>query len=260
MLVVALGIFDQWSVGALRQLRADSGNLEARWNLAVVLLVCLATIVFGFLIAIAVGVLLSFALFIVAMNRSLVRSIGTGATRMSRRIYYPDQEKLLRERGDRIKFIELQGAVFFGTADRLALQVDALAKDARYVIIDVRRVTTVDASGSDGTRTHGASAARCRRHAAAFRNRCRRPARAGAGRVRRSRASRPAAVVCRRGPRAGTRRAWSARRCRHGLARHGAAARRPAAGPRSDDRAEGAAAADPGPRGTRCRRRAVPEG
>ncbi len=148
MLIVALGLFDQWSVGALRQLRADRGYREAKWSLAVVLLVCLATLIFGFLVAIVVGVFLSFMLFIVAMNSSLVRSFGTGATRSSRRIYFPDQEKVLRERGDRIKFIELQGAIFFGTAERLALQVDALAKDARFIILDVKRVTTVDASGA----------------------------------------------------------------------------------------------------------------
>ena len=148
MLIVALGMFDQWSVGALRQLRADPGNREAKWSLSVVLLVGLVTIAFGFLYAIVVGVLLSFALFIVAMNRSLVRSLGTGVTRSSRRIYFPDQQEVLRERGDRIKFVELEGAVFFGTGEKLAVQVDSLAEGARFIIIDVKRVTTIDASGA----------------------------------------------------------------------------------------------------------------
>jgi anti-anti-sigma regulatory factor len=148
MVIVALGMFDQWSASMLRQLRADRGNHEAKLGLAVVIVVCLATIVFGFVVAIAVGVLLSFVLFIVAMNRSLVRSIGTGAMRSSRRIYFPDQAKLLREQGERIRIVELEGAVFFGTAEKLTLQVDQLANDARYIILDVKRVTTIDASGA----------------------------------------------------------------------------------------------------------------
>ena len=163
MIIVALGLFDEWSGRVLRQLRADRGSHEAQWSLAVVLVVCIATIVFGFVVAIAVGVLLSFVLFIVAMNRSLVRSIGTGATRSSRRIYFPDQAELLREHGARIKIIELEGAVFFGTAEKLMQQIDALAGDARYIILDVRRVTTIDASGAMALermarqlRTHGA--------------------------------------------------------------------------------------------------------
>jgi MFS superfamily sulfate permease-like transporter/CRP-like cAMP-binding protein len=148
MLVVALGLFDQWSRVVWRQLRTGSRDRDALWSLTVVITVGAITILFGFVASIAVGVLLSMALFIVTMNRSLVRSTATGATRASRRVYYPDQASLLREHGHRIKVLELEGAVFFGTAEKLSRQVEALATDARFVILDLRRVTTIDASGA----------------------------------------------------------------------------------------------------------------
>ena len=148
MLVVALGMFDQWSRIVWREVRSGGRDRDALWSLAVVVIVCVITIVFGFVMSIAVGVLLSLALFIVTMNRSLVRGSATGATRSSRRIYFPDQARLLREQGHRIKLLELEGAVFFGTAETLSRQVEQLAADARFVILDVRRVTTIDASGA----------------------------------------------------------------------------------------------------------------
>jgi SulP family sulfate permease len=148
MLVVALGMFDQWSRIVWREVRSGGRDRDALWSLAVVVIVGLITIVFGFVVSIAAGVLLSLALFIVTMNRSLVRGSATGASRASRRIYFPDQARLLREQGHRIKFLELEGAVFFGTAETLSRQVEQLAADARFVILDVRRVTTIDASGA----------------------------------------------------------------------------------------------------------------
>jgi MFS superfamily sulfate permease-like transporter len=148
MIVVAFGMFDQWSRVVWRQLRAGSRDRDALWSLAVVVVVCLITIAFGFVVSIGIGLVLSMALFIVAMNRSLVRSSATGETRTSRRVYFPEQAQLLREQGRRIKLLELEGAVFFGTAERLSRQAEQLARDARFVILDVRRVTTIDASGA----------------------------------------------------------------------------------------------------------------
>jgi len=87
-------------------------------------------------------------LFLAVMNRSLIRSVSTGATRGSRRVYAPEQASLLRVEGHRIKVIELDGAIFFGTADRLAFEAMRAAEGAQYLILDLRRVTMIDASGA----------------------------------------------------------------------------------------------------------------
>jgi MFS superfamily sulfate permease-like transporter len=149
MLIIALGLFDQWSKVVWRELRTSGmRDRDAVWSLAVVVIVGIVTVLFGFVASVAAGVLLSMVLFIGAMNRSLVRSVATGATRHSRRIYYPEQARVLRERGGDIRVVELEGAIFFGTAETLAREVGQLAGDARYVVLDIRRVTTIDASGA----------------------------------------------------------------------------------------------------------------
>ena len=148
MLVLALGMFDQWIRAPWRQIRAGSRDRDALWSLGIVAVVCVITVVFGFVVAIAVGVVLSVVLFVMALNRSLVRNVATGETRGSRRIYDPERARVLRERGAQIRVIELEGAIFFGTARRLGPEMEALATGARLVIMDVRRVTMIDASGA----------------------------------------------------------------------------------------------------------------
>jgi MFS superfamily sulfate permease-like transporter len=148
MLFIGLGLFDRWSRVVWRQFRAGHGDHETLWNLLVVVVVGLVTVFFGFVVAIAVGVLLSMALFIVALNRSLVRSVATGETRASRRIYPPPQAQALRARGREIVLVQLEGAVFFGTAERLAREVEPLGPGAKFVILDFKRVTMIDASGA----------------------------------------------------------------------------------------------------------------
>ncbi len=148
MLFIGLGLFDRWSRVVWRQFRAGLADHDALWSLVVVVLVGIVTVFYGFVVAIAAGVLLSMVLFIVSMNRSLVRSIATGETRSSRRLYPPAQARVLRERGREIALVQLEGAVFFGTANRLAREVEPLAPGAKFIILDLRRVTTIDASGA----------------------------------------------------------------------------------------------------------------
>jgi len=90
----------------------------------------------------------SMALFITMMNRSLVRAVSTGETRASRRVYPPEQAKLLRAEGKRIKVMEVDGAIFFGTADRLGAEAQRAAAGASFLILDLARVTMIDASGA----------------------------------------------------------------------------------------------------------------
>ncbi len=157
MLFVALGLFDQWSRLLWRQLRAGSRDRDAVWSLAVVAVVAATTVVFGFVLGIVVGIVLSVALFVVAMNRSLIHAVATGQTRTSRRLYPPEVADRLREGGAAIRVVDLAGAVFFGTAERLRREVEAHARGARWVILDLHRVTTIDASGTvalDATARH----------------------------------------------------------------------------------------------------------
>ena len=148
MLAVAASLTDRWTRVVARQAIAGHANAETAWGLAVVLLVCVVTVAFGFIAAVAAGVIVSMALFIGAMNRSLVRTPRHAATRTSRRTYPPDATRFLRAHGARIRTLDLEGALFFGTAERLSIEVEQLAATARFIVLDLRRVTTIDASGA----------------------------------------------------------------------------------------------------------------
>ncbi|MFO1413746.1 MAG: SulP family inorganic anion transporter [Burkholderiales bacterium] len=148
MLIVALGLLDQWSKSLRAQLRGGSRDRDAVFNLAIAATVCAITIAFGFVVGIVVGLVLAAALFVHEMNRSLVRSVASLATRGSRRIWPAAAAAALRERGEAVRIVELEGAVFFGTAHRCERDLARRTGDARCLIVDVRRVSMIDASGA----------------------------------------------------------------------------------------------------------------
>jgi CRP-like cAMP-binding protein/ABC-type transporter Mla MlaB component len=148
MVTVGFGMVDRWT----REVVAQSGQRgltrETRWSVAVLVTVCLVTVYFNFVVAVVFGLIASMALFIASMDRSLVRATWTGAQRTSRRVYTAAQMQRLRARASAIRVLELEGAVFFGTVHRLAQEVEALARSARFIVLDFRRITTIDATGA----------------------------------------------------------------------------------------------------------------
>jgi CRP-like cAMP-binding protein/ABC-type transporter Mla MlaB component len=82
------------------------------------------------------------------MNRSLVRKRLTGAAMPSRRVYAAADEERLQPLRARITVLELEGALFFGSADRIAELAEGLDASCHALILDFRRVSLIDASGS----------------------------------------------------------------------------------------------------------------
>jgi MFS superfamily sulfate permease-like transporter len=148
MLVIAVGLIDRWAGSTIDRLRRGRYDSELVVNISLVVLVAAVTVVFGLVAAVITGLILSMGLFLAVMNRSLIRSVQTAATRGSRRVYPPEQASLLRVEGHRVKLLELDGAIFFGTADRLGFEALRAAHGAQILIIDLRRVTMIDASGA----------------------------------------------------------------------------------------------------------------
>lgn len=147
MLMLAFGLIDRWASATLHRARRRQYDRELWLNLFVVAFVAWVTVQFTLVQAVLTGLVLSMGLFVAAMNRSLVRSVSTGLTRASRRIYPTVPASVLRAEGGRIRVIEVDGAIFFGTADRLAAEALRAAEGASFLILDLRRVTTIDASG-----------------------------------------------------------------------------------------------------------------
>jgi SulP family sulfate permease len=148
MLTVAWGLVDTWSRGLVRRLVAGERDRTVLWSVAVVVLVATITVLGNFVVAVTVGIFLSMALFIASMNRSLVRAVHDGTARPSRRIYGPEQANRLAEARRRIGVVELEGALFFGSAERLGDAVESCAAGRKFVVLDLQRVTAIDATGA----------------------------------------------------------------------------------------------------------------
>jgi CRP-like cAMP-binding protein/anti-anti-sigma regulatory factor len=57
--------------------------------------------------------------------------------------------ELLEHSGATILVVELQGALFFGSGERLATELTAqLERDTRYVVLDLRRITELDSTAA----------------------------------------------------------------------------------------------------------------
>jgi len=150
MVTLGIGLVDTWTRGLMRRLRAR-GALRDRtllWSTVTVLVVAATAIFVGFIWAIAVGFVLSGVLFFVSMNRSLVRAVVDGTQRPSRRVWGGEDALTVQEARKRVRVVELEGALFFGTGERLSAQVERFGGDVDAVILDFRRVTAIDATGA----------------------------------------------------------------------------------------------------------------
>jgi SulP family sulfate permease len=148
MVTIAFLMADRWSLQLLAQWWRGPRTADLQRTLAVVAVVCGITVALGFPAAVAAGALLSVALFIRSMNRSLVRNRYAGDALPSRRIYPAADEARLRPLRARIKVLELEGALFFGSADRIAELADGLETPCDTLVLDFRRVSLIDASGA----------------------------------------------------------------------------------------------------------------
>lgn len=148
MLTVAAGLADHWTRQLLRQWRSGERSAETWTSLAIVAVVCGVTVWQGFAVGVAVGVVIAVGVFVQAMNRSLVRARFPAAAQPSRRVYPTRQEQHLQSARGRIEVIELEGALFFGSAERLLREAQVLRPDVRAVVLDLRGVSTLDESGA----------------------------------------------------------------------------------------------------------------
>jgi len=148
MLTVAVALSDPWSHRLLRRALAGESSRSTRTSLAIMLVVCLATVWQGVAAGVVLGVLLATAVFVHGMNRSLVRQRFDGHSRPSRRIWPPATEARLQPARQHIVGLELEGALFFGNAERVFEEAGTLPADCRVLVIDLRRVSTIDETGA----------------------------------------------------------------------------------------------------------------
>jgi SulP family sulfate permease len=119
-------------------------------DLGVSVFVSLLSIAINVVLAVFIGIVLAVLLFVVRMSRSNIRRLYRCDTVRSRRYRDPAELEVLHVRGVSVLVIELQGALFFGTADRLAQIVDRETIDGTTtaLLLELRRVTEIDSTGA----------------------------------------------------------------------------------------------------------------
>ena len=150
VLVTSVGLVDRWVRGLVARLPYDAERRDRTrpLSLATVAVVATVTVTLGFLPALAVGFALSFVLLMVGMNRSLIRSVTSGLQRPSRRQWVGADAAHVHTARERVKVVELEGPLFFGTAERLADEVERSVGIADVVVLDFRLVTSIDATAA----------------------------------------------------------------------------------------------------------------
>jgi sulfate permease, SulP family len=140
--LLGLSFIVEWVVDGWKKL--------PRIDYAIVLTILLVTALLGFLQAVALGLLLAVVLFVVGYSRvDVVRHELSAVTYHSRVVRSPEEEKLLLEYGEEIYLLQLQGFIFFGTADSLLNQVRQRRVDENLprlsaVVLDFERVSGLD--------------------------------------------------------------------------------------------------------------------
>ncbi len=138
LLVVAWRMFDRKS---LRLLRRRSTQLDFAVSAAVIV----AAVSIDLIAAAGIGIALAALLFLRDLSRgSVVRRKASGAVVTSRQRRLSVERAALRELGTATIICELQGSLFFGTTDQLLSELDADLKTCRFVILDLKRVQSVD--------------------------------------------------------------------------------------------------------------------
>ena len=151
LVVTALQLVDKWSLQLLRKIA--SGQMvdwrAVALDLAVIVTVAATAIAGDIVVAVLIGVGVAVVLFVLRMSRSIVRSEQSGEALRSRRARDAAESALLAAHGGSILLLELEGPVFFGSAESLAERVDAaLRRGVRYIVLDFRRVNDLDSTGA----------------------------------------------------------------------------------------------------------------
>lgn len=78
--------------------------------------------------------------------RNVIRRDYRGDIVRSNRLRTPEERRILAEKGGGVAVLEAQGALFFGSAEQLMRRLGELATEARYVVVDFKRVHLADAA------------------------------------------------------------------------------------------------------------------
>ena len=146
MLFVAGRLADPWGFALLRLARKAETRRDpvVRNSLIVYVLVALSIVLLDVVTALVVGMTVAAVIFLRTVNQHLVRRVVSGPAVRSRRLFPPGPTEAIARGMECVTVIELQGPLFFGTADRIVEEVHRLPSSVRFVVLDLWRVQALD--------------------------------------------------------------------------------------------------------------------
>ena len=118
-------------------------------DFCVILAVVGVALFVGLIPASGTGIVLAIFLFIrQQLGSSIIRRKIYGNTTFSKQIRPQEDMQILEAHGDQAVIFELQGSLFFGTTDQLYSALESELKTRRYIVLDMRRVQTIDVTAA----------------------------------------------------------------------------------------------------------------
>ena len=146
-----MNLFDRWTLDLVRRLATRKA---IHWpsitiDLGVIVLVASVALAGQIVPAVLIGVAIAVMVFTLRMSRNVIRREQYGDVTQSRRARGAEDLTVLAEHGRSILALELEGPMFFASAELLHNRIDtALTEGVRYVILDFGRVTELDSTGA----------------------------------------------------------------------------------------------------------------
>ena len=138
LIVIGIRMFDRDSLYLLR-------SRSTLLDFVVIMAVVVVALTVSLIAASAVGIGLAIMLFIrEQIGGAVVRRKTYGNQVFSKQMRLQEEMAVLEKRGGETAIFELQGSLFFGTTDQLYTALEPELKARRYIILDMRRVQSVD--------------------------------------------------------------------------------------------------------------------
>ncbi len=142
LMVIGVRMIDRHSFGFLK-------HRSTIMDFAVVAAVVVTALTVSLIAASGVGVVMAVLLFVrEQIGGTIVRRKAYGNQTFSKRVRTHEEMEILMARGSRVVAVELQGSIFFGTTNQLFLALESELKTHDYVILDMRRVQTIDVTAA----------------------------------------------------------------------------------------------------------------
>ena len=148
--VVGLTLIDKGTVNILRRIVISRKfEKELVTNFTITLVVAVITISVDLITAIFIGILIASTLFIFSMAQSIIKRMYYGDEYHSRKRRTIKNINWLEKKGREIVVLELQGPLFFGSAENLVIEAEKLLNESTYCIFNFKRVSEIDSTGAN---------------------------------------------------------------------------------------------------------------